>query len=40
MDVVHAVFNAPVSKTRGSGPMKGQMLTPPVRILSARRLNA
>ncbi len=38
MDVVHAIFNAPVSKTRGAGAMKGQMLSPPIRIISARRV--
>ena len=38
MDVVHAIFASPVSKTRGAGAMKGQMLWPPVKIVSARRI--
>ena len=38
MDVVHAIFNAPVSATKGIGPMKGQMLSPPIRIVTARRI--
>lgn len=40
MEVVRAIFAAPVSKTRGIGVMKGQMLSPPVKIVSARRARA
>ena len=38
MDVVKAILAAPVSATKGEGPMKGQMLDPPVRIIKAARL--
>lgn len=38
MDVVRAILNAPTSPTEGQGPMRGQMLQPRVRIISARRL--
>jgi peptidyl-prolyl cis-trans isomerase A (cyclophilin A) len=38
MDVVKAILAAPVSATRGEGPMKGQMLDPVVKIRKARRL--
>lgn len=38
MDVVRAILNAPTSPTEGQGAMRGQMLQPRVRILSARRL--
>jgi peptidyl-prolyl cis-trans isomerase A (cyclophilin A) len=38
MDVVKAIFAAPVSPTKGEGPMKGQMLDPPVKIIKAARL--
>jgi peptidyl-prolyl cis-trans isomerase A (cyclophilin A) len=38
MDVVKAIFAAPVSPTKGTGAMHGQMLDPPVRILKAARL--
>lgn len=37
MDVVRAIADAPRSPTRGDGVMKGQMLEPMVRILTARR---
>lgn len=40
MDVVRAIYDAPRSPTQGTGVMKGQMLDPPVRILSARRVPA
>ncbi len=40
MDVVRAIFNAPVSKIKGYGAMKGQMLSPPVKIVTARRIKA
>ncbi|HTU11099.1 MAG TPA: peptidylprolyl isomerase [Allosphingosinicella sp.] len=38
MDVVRAIFASPVSPTEGEGHMRGQMLQPRVRIISARRL--
>ena len=38
MDVVRAILNAPTSPTEGQGAMRGQMLMPRVRIISARRL--
>lgn len=38
MDLVRAYFHGPVSKTKGVGPMKGQMLDPPVKIISAKRV--
>ncbi|HYD11783.1 MAG TPA: peptidylprolyl isomerase [Allosphingosinicella sp.] len=40
MDVVRAILNAPTSPTEGAGAMRGQMLQPRVRIISARRLPA
>jgi len=40
MDVVRAILNAPTSPTEGQGAMRGQMLMPRVRILSARRVPA
>ena len=39
MDVVKKIFDAPLSATKGVGPMKGQMLDPQIRILKAARLN-
>lgn len=38
MDVARKVFDAPRSTTLGLGVMKGQMLSPPVKILKARRI--
>lgn len=38
MDVVKAILASPVSPTKGDGPMKGQILEPPVRIIKASRL--
>jgi peptidyl-prolyl cis-trans isomerase A (cyclophilin A) len=38
MDVVKAIWGSPVSATKGDGPMKGQMLDPPVKILKATRV--
>ncbi len=38
MDVVKAILAAPVSPIRGEGPMKGQMLEPPVTIVKAERV--
>lgn len=40
MDVVRAIWDGPVSPTKGVGVMKGQMLEPTVRIVSARRVRA
>ncbi|MDB5697804.1 MAG: cyclophilin type peptidyl-prolyl cis-trans isomerase [Alphaproteobacteria bacterium] len=37
MDVVRKILAAPTSPTQGEGVMKGQMLAPPIRILSAKR---
>ncbi len=38
MDVVRAILNAPTSPTEGQGAMRGQMLQPRVRIITARRV--
>ena len=38
MDVVRRILEAPTSPTAGEGAMKGQMLAPEVKILSARRV--
>lgn len=38
MDVVRTIWDAPTSPTRGEGPMKGQMLEPPVKVISVRRI--
>ncbi len=38
MDVVKAIFAAPISETDGEGFMRGQMLAQPVKIITARRL--
>ena len=37
MDVARAILKAPTSPTKGEGVMKGQILEPPVAIVSARR---
>lgn len=37
MDVVRKIFDAATSATKGDGVMRGQMLEPTVRILTARR---
>ncbi len=37
MDVVRRILDAPTSPTEGAGAMKGQMLAPPIRILTVRR---
>ena len=37
MDVVRRIQAAPTSATEGEGAMRGQMLSPRIRILSARR---
>ncbi len=39
MDVVKAIFHSPVSNSKGAGAMKGQMLSPPIKILTARRVS-
>jgi peptidyl-prolyl cis-trans isomerase A (cyclophilin A) len=38
MDVVHRILAAPTSATEGEGVMRGQMLDPRVRIITARRV--
>ncbi len=38
MDVVRRIWDAPLSPTKGEGPLKGQMLEPPVRVLTVRRV--
>ncbi len=38
MDVVNRILAAPVSPTKGEGPMKGQMLDPVVKILKMERV--
>lgn len=38
MDVVKTILAAPVSPTAGTGAMKGEMLAPKIRILTARRV--
>ena len=38
MDVVRRIGTAPTSPTEGEGAMKGQMLAPTIRIITARRL--
>lgn len=38
MEVVRAIFDAPISPTRGEGFMKGQMIDQPVKIVSVRRI--
>jgi peptidyl-prolyl cis-trans isomerase A (cyclophilin A) len=40
MDVVHRILDQPTSPSAGAGVMKGQMLAPPVRIVSVRRATA
>lgn len=39
MDVVRAILAAPTSPTEGEGVMRGQMLSPRIRIVTARRTN-
>jgi peptidyl-prolyl cis-trans isomerase A (cyclophilin A) len=38
MDVVRAILASPTSPRVGAGAMRGQMLSPPIAILTARRL--
>lgn len=40
MDVVRRILAAPISATKGEGPMRGQMIAAPIRILTARRVVA
>ncbi len=37
MDVVRAIFDAPLDPDKGEGWMKGQMLAAPVKVISVRR---
>ena len=39
MDTVRTILESPVSPTAGEGFMKGQMLEPPIKIITARRIN-
>ena len=39
MDVVNKISASPISPTLGEGPMAGQMLDPPIRIIRASRLS-
>ncbi|KQN24870.1 peptidylprolyl isomerase [Sphingomonas sp. Leaf33] len=39
MDVVKTIWNSPRSPTRGEGVMKGEMLEPPVKVLTVRRVS-
>jgi len=38
MDLVHAILALPTSPTAGSGVMRGEMLSPPLPILTVRRV--
>ena len=38
MDVVRKIWDSPLSPTKGEGPLKGQMLEPPVKVLTVRRV--
>ncbi|MBS0477007.1 MAG: peptidylprolyl isomerase [Proteobacteria bacterium] len=38
MDVVRKIWDSPLSPTKGEGPLKGQMLDPPVKVLTVRRV--
>jgi peptidyl-prolyl cis-trans isomerase A (cyclophilin A) len=40
MDVVRKIWDSPLSATKGEGPLKGQMLEPQIRVLTARRAPA
>jgi peptidyl-prolyl cis-trans isomerase A (cyclophilin A) len=40
MEVVRQIADAPRSPTKGEGVMKGQMLEPQVKIITARRAMA
>lgn len=39
MDVVRRIWDSPLSPTKGEGPLKGQMLEPPVKVLTVRRVS-
>ncbi len=39
MDVVRKIHTAPTSATKGTGVFKGELLDPPVKIITARRVN-
>ncbi len=38
MDVARKIWDAPLSPTKGEGFLKGQMLDPPVKVLTVRRV--
>jgi peptidyl-prolyl cis-trans isomerase A (cyclophilin A) len=38
MDVAKKIFDSPLSPTKGEGPLKGQMLEPPVKIIKVTRV--
>jgi len=38
MDIVRRILTAPTSPTEGEGVMRGQLLTPAIRIITARRV--
>lgn len=38
MDVVRRIWDAPLSPAKGEGHLKGQMLDPPVKVLTVRRI--
>jgi peptidyl-prolyl cis-trans isomerase A (cyclophilin A) len=38
MDVVHKIFDAPLSPILGAGILKGQMIEKPVKVISVRRV--
>lgn len=40
MDVVRAIWNAPIDPDKGEGFLKGEMIANPVRILTVRRVEA
>ncbi len=40
MDVVRRIHQAPTSATEGEGVMRGQMLAPQIRIITARRVSS
>jgi peptidyl-prolyl cis-trans isomerase A (cyclophilin A) len=40
MDVVRKIWDAPISPTEGDGALRGQMLSPPVKVLRVRRMPA
>lgn len=37
MDVVRKIWDSPLSPTAGDGPLKGQMLEPPIKVMTVRR---